>query len=216
MGITCHHRSHTLSPFILPDLREDGLTKGLQRAVKPSIATPARRAFATPVGQSSMKSTTLSNGFTIATEHAPYAQTSTVGVWIDAGSRAETDRTNGTAHFLEHLAFKGTQKRTQNQLELEIENMGGHLNAYTSRENTVYFAKAFNSDVPQFVDILSDILQNSRLEESAIERERDVILRESEEVEKQVVFDHLHATAFQHQALGRTILGPRQNIRDIT
>jgi mitochondrial-processing peptidase subunit beta len=87
------------------------------------------------------------------------------------------------------------------------------------RENTVYFAKAFNSDVPQCVDILSDILQNSKLEESAIERERDVILRESEEVEKQVeevVFDHLHATAFQHQPLGRTILGPRQNIRDIT
>lgn len=87
------------------------------------------------------------------------------------------------------------------------------------RESTVYFAKAFNSDVPQCVDILSDILQNSKLEESAIERERDVILRESEEVDKQleeVVFDHLHATAFQHQPLGRTILGPRQNIRDIT
>ena len=117
------------------------------------------------------------------------------------------------------MAFKGTQKRTQNQLELEIENMGGHLNAYTSRENTVYYAKAFNSDVPATVDILSDILQNSKLEESAIERERAVILRESEEVEKQVeevVFDHLHATAFQHQPLGRTILGPRQNIRDIT
>ncbi|KAI7560746.1 hypothetical protein KC346_g22487, partial [Hortaea werneckii] len=165
-----------------------------------------------------MKSTTLSNGFTIATEHAPYAQTSTVGVWIDAGSRAETDRTNGTAHFLEHLAFKGTQKRTQNQLELEIENMGGHLNAYTSRENTVYYAKAFNSDVPATVDILSDILQNSKLEPSAIERERDVILREQEEVDKQmeeVVFDHLHATAFQNQPLGRTILGPKENIQSI-
>lgn len=90
---------------------------------------------------------------------------------------------------------------------------------FIQRENTVYFAKAFNSDVPQCVDILSDILQNSKLEESAIERERDVILRESEEVEKQVeevVFDHLHATAFQHQPLGRTILGPKQNIRDIT
>jgi len=165
------------------------------------------------------QTTTLKNGLTVATEYSPWAQTSTVGMWIDAGSRAETNETNGTAHFLEHLAFKGTAKRSQHQLELEIENMGGHLNAYTSRENTVYFAKAFNSDVPQTVDILSDILQNSKLEQSAIERERDVILRESEEVEKQVeevVFDHLHATAFQHQPLGRTILGPRQNIRDIT
>lgn len=155
----------------------------------------------------------------IATEHSPYAQTSTVGVWIDAGSRAETDRSNGTAHFLEHLAFKGTQKRSQSQLELEIENMGGHLNAYTSRENTVYYAKSFNSDVPATVDILADILQNSKLEPSAIERERDVILREQEEVDKQVeevVFDHLHATAFQNQALGRTILGPKENIQSIS
>ena len=140
-------------------------------------------------------------------------------MWIDAGSRAETNKTNGTAHFLEHLAFKGTEKRSQSQLELEIENMGGHLNAYTSRENTVYYAKAFNNDVPQTVDILSDILQHSKLESSAIERERDVILREQEEVDKQleeVVFDHLHATAFQNQPLGRTILGPKENIQSIS
>ncbi|CAK7229002.1 Mitochondrial-processing peptidase subunit beta [Sporothrix bragantina] len=182
---------------------------------------PLRRGLATPVASPALKtqSTTLKNGLTVATHYSPYAQTSTVGVWIDAGSRAETEETNGTAHFLEHLAFKGTTKRTQHQLELEIENLGAHLNAYTSRENTVYFAKSLNDDVPQCVDILADILQNSKLEESAIERERDVILRESEEVEKQleeVVFDHLHATAFQQQALGRTILGPRKNIQEIT
>ncbi|KAF1988642.1 mitochondrial-processing peptidase-like protein subunit beta [Aulographum hederae CBS 113979] len=178
------------------------------------------RGLATPVSHgTNTETTTLSNGFTIATEHSPWAQTSTVGVWIDAGSRAETDKTNGTAHFLEHLAFKGTGKRSQQQLELEIENMGGHLNAYTSRENTVYYAKSFNSDVPATVDILSDILQNSKLEPSAIERERDVILREQEEVDKQleeVVFDHLHATAYQQQPLGRTILGPKQNIQSIS
>lgn len=121
-------------------------------------------------------------------------------MWIDAGSRAETDATNGTAHFLEHMAFKGTQKRTQQALELEVENLGAHLNAYTSREQTVYYAKAFRQDVHQAVDIISDILQNSKLESSKIERERDVILREQVEVDKQheeVVFDHLHAVAFQ-------------------
>lgn len=86
------------------------------------------------------------------------------------------------------------------------------------RENTVYYAKSFNSDVPKTVDILADILSNSKLEPQAIERERDVILREQEEVDKQleeVVFDHLHATAFQGQALGRTILGPKENIESI-
>ncbi|TEY67263.1 hypothetical protein BOTCAL_0128g00240 [Botryotinia calthae] len=196
------------------------LTKGLRTRAAPNVVSGLRRGFATPVTKNGVKTetTTLSNGLTIATEHSPWAQTSKVGVWIDAGSRAETDKTNGTAHFLEHLAFKGTSNRTQHQLELEIENMGGHLNAYTSRENTVYYAKAFNSDVPATVNILSDILQNSKLEPSAINRERDVILRESEEVDKQleeVVFDHLHATAFQGQPLGRTILGPAQNIQSI-
>ncbi|KAF2864846.1 mitochondrial-processing peptidase-like protein subunit beta [Massariosphaeria phaeospora] len=197
------------------NLRQAMRSRAAINAVKTGYS-PLTRGLATPITYGSKtESTTLSNGFTIATEHSPWAQTSTVGVWIDAGSRAETDKTNGTAHFLEHLAFK---KRTQQQLELEIENMGGHLNAYTSRENTVYYAKAFNSDVPATVDILSDILQNSKLEPQAIERERDVILREQEEVDKQmeeVVFDHLHATAFQGQPLGRTILGPKENIQSI-
>jgi processing peptidase subunit beta len=111
------------------------LALNLQQALRSRSAINAIRPkrFATAVSHGSKtESTTLSNGFTIATEHSPWAQTSTVGVWIDSGSRAETDKTNGTAHFLEHLAFKGTEKRTQQQLELEIENMGGHLNAYTS------------------------------------------------------------------------------------
>lgn len=143
---------------------------------------------------------TLSNGLTVATEAQPHAQTATVGVWIDAGSRAETDKTNGTAHFLEHMAFKGTGRRSQHALELEVENLGAHLNAYTSREQTVYYAKSFRKDVPIAVDIISDILQNSKLDSAAVERERDVILREQQEVDKQleeVVFDHLHAVAFQ-------------------
>lgn len=165
------------------------------------------------------KVTTLTNGFRIATEANPNFQTATVGIWIDAGSRFENENNNGTAHFLEHMAFKGTKTRTQLQLETQIENMGGHLNAYTSREQTVYYAKTLSTDVGSAVDILSDILQRSKFEVDAIERERDVILREAEEVEKQkeeVVFDHLHASAFQSSSLGRTILGPQENIKSIT
>ena len=160
------------------------------------------RSFATAVNipHPQLQTTTLPNGLTVATESHPHAQTATVGVWIDAGSRAETDATNGTAHFLEHMAFKGTNRRTQHQLELSVESLGAHLNAYTSREQTVYYAKCFSKDVGTSVDIISDILQNSTLEQTAIERERDVILREQQEVDKQmeeVVFDHLHAVAFQ-------------------
>ncbi|CUS07601.1 unnamed protein product [Tuber aestivum] len=205
-------------------LTRSALTSSLRRnIIVPRKSPGITRSLASPapvrIPGVTTQSTTLSNGLTIATEHSPYAQTATVGVFIDAGSRAETDKTNGTAHFLEHLAFKGTKNRTQNQLELEIENMGGHLNAYTSRESTVYYAKSLKDDVGRSVEILADILQNSKLDESAIERERDVILREQEEVDKQleeVVFDHLHATAFQGQPLGRTILGPKENILSIS
>jgi len=162
--------------------------------------------------------TTLKNGLRVATEDYGLP-TCTVGIWIDAGSRFETEKTNGTAHFLEHMAFKGTSRRSQTDLELEVENMGAHLNAYTSREQTVYYAKAFSKDLPKAVDILSDILQNSTLGEAEIERERGVILREMQEVEtnlQEVVFDHLHATAYQGTPLGRTILGPSENIKSIT
>ncbi|KAI0917562.1 hypothetical protein AcW1_007268 [Taiwanofungus camphoratus] len=197
------------------------LSASLGRALRSAARTsrPAR-SFATAVNIPGpiTESTTLSNGLTVATESSPHAQTATVGVWIDAGSRAETDKTNGTAHFLEHMAFKGTNRRTQHALELEVENLGAHLNAYTSREQTVYYAKSFRKDVGTAVDIISDILQNSKLENSAIERERDVILREQQEVDKQleeVVFDHLHSVAFAGQPLGRTILGPKANILSI-
>ncbi|KAJ1973257.1 Mitochondrial-processing peptidase subunit beta [Dimargaris xerosporica] len=180
-----------------------------------SLATVSDATGAHPV----TKVSRLANGFTVATESNPALQTATVGVWINAGSRAETAANNGTAHFLEHMAFKGTPQRSQYDLELGVENMGAHLNAYTSREQTVYFAKTFQSDVPASVEILSDILQKSTLSPEAIERERDVILREQQEVDKvmeEVVFDHLHATAFQGHSLGRTILGPKENIQSLT
>jgi len=164
------------------------------------------------------KTTTLPNGIRVATEDSGIP-TCTVGLWIDAGSRLENENNNGVAHFLEHMAFKGTEKRSQTDLELQIENMGAHLNAYTSREQTVYYAKCFSKDTDKAVDILSDIIQNSKLEEQAIERERNVILREMQEVEtnlQEVVFDHLHAIAYQNTPLGRTILGPTENIKTIT
>lgn len=167
---------------------------------------------------SETKVTTLSNGMRVATERLEGCETATIGVWIDAGSRYEDGRTNGVAHFLEHMAFKGTKKRTQTGIELEVENMGGHLNAYTSREQTAYYAKIFKADVPKAVDLLADILQNSLLDPANIDRERGVILREAEEVGKQmdeVVFDHLHAVAFQGTPLGQTILGPEANIKSL-
>ncbi|KFM80799.1 Mitochondrial-processing peptidase subunit beta, partial [Stegodyphus mimosarum] len=160
----------------------------------------------------------LSNGLRIATEDSGIP-TCTVGLWIDAGSRHEGEYNNGVAHFLEHMAFKGTSKRSQTALELEVENMGAHLNACTSREQTIFQAKCLTKDVGRAIDILSDIIQSSKYGESEIEVERGVILREMQEIEmnlQELVFDHLHAAAFQNTPLGRTILGPIENIKSIS
>ncbi|XP_050227900.1 probable mitochondrial-processing peptidase subunit beta, mitochondrial [Mercurialis annua] len=189
------------------------------RFLKYGSPHPVIRAHTHILSAPETKITTLPNGLRVATESNLASKTATVGVWIDAGSRFESDETNGTAHFLEHMIFKGTEKRSARYLEEEIENMGGHLNAYTSREQTTYYAKVMDKDVPKALDILADILQNSKFDENRIHRERDVILREMEEVEGQteeVIFDHLHATAFQYTPLGRTILGPAQNVKSIT
>ncbi|CUM63064.1 uncharacterized protein PRCAT00000629001 [Priceomyces carsonii] len=179
----------------------------------------ARKYFGTAtISNPKFQTTVLDNGLTVASELMPGTRTATVGVWINAGSRADFSKSSGTAHFLEHLAFKGTNRRTQLNLELEIENIGSQINAYTSRENTVYYSKCLESDITQNIDILSDLLTKSKLEERAIENERHVILQESDEVDKmydEVVFDHLHAVTFKGQDLGRTILGPRDLIKTI-
>lgn len=178
----------------------------------------AQSAAAATAPVSQYKTTVLPNGLTVASESMPGTKTATVGMWINAGSRADNPESSGTAHFLEHLAFKGTEKRTQYGLELEIENLGSQINAYTLRENTVYYTKCLLKDLEQNVDILSDLLTKSRLETQAIEKERAVILQESDEVDKmfdEVVFDHLHEIVFRNQDLGRTILGPREKIRTI-
>lgn len=163
--------------------------------------------------------TTLENGLRVATESSLASRTATVGVWIDAGSRYEKEEAAGVAHFLEHMLFKGTGTRSAAQLEQEIEDMGAHLNAYTSREQTTYYAKVLDKDVPRAMKIIADILQNSTLDEKRIEIERNVILREMQEVEGQseeVIFDHLHATAFQYTSLGRPILGSAADVKSIT
>lgn len=163
------------------------------------------------------KITTLDNGIRVASENL-YGSTGTVGVYIDAGSIYENESNNGTAHFLEHMAFKGTKTRTCEDIEILVENMGAQLNAYTSRELTAYFAKSFKNDMPVMVDIISDILQNSKLEVKHIERERSVILKEKEVVEsnrEEIVFDLFHYAAFNGTPLANTILGETKNIKTI-
>lgn len=130
------------------------------------LSTPAPSSA--PLNTPPTEVSVLDNGIRVATESSG-CPTATVGLWIDTGSRYENQANNGVAHFLEHMAFKGTSKRSQTALELEIENMGAHLNAYTSREQTVFYAKCLSSDVGSAVEILSDILQNSKFGEQVSE-----------------------------------------------
>ncbi|OBA28509.1 smaller subunit of the mitochondrial processing protease [Hanseniaspora valbyensis NRRL Y-1626] len=166
----------------------------------------------------SCKISHLENGVTVVSKKIPDLRTATAGVFIKTGSRAEVHNNNGVAHFLEHLAFKGTRKRTKYEMESFFENNGCHLNAYTSRENTVYFSHTLKEHLENVIDVISDIVTNSKFEKKDIENERDVIIRESEFVDSQydeVVFDHLHSIIFKESSLGFPILGPIKNIKKI-
>ncbi|GAB5590367.1 Mitochondrial-processing peptidase subunit beta [Umbelopsis nana] len=184
----------------------------LSTAVKSRVGMAKQfvRPLATSANSLATRTTTLSNGLTVATEENPTSQTATVGVWIDAGSRAETAEPNGTAHFLEHLAFKGSKPS-------QIESLGGNFDAYTTREQSAFFAQTLNSNVAQTVDILSEAVLNPSLD--SLDQVREVILKEQQKAAnnaEQIVFDHLHATAFQGEALGRTIAGTPETIQSIS
>jgi predicted Zn-dependent peptidase len=152
----------------------------------------------------------------VVTEHMPGLQSASIGVWVSAGGRHETVQQNGIAHFLEHMAFKGTTTRSALQIAEQIEDVGGYINAYTSRETTAYYVRVLNSDVPLAVDILSDILRNSVFDPREIEVERGVILQEigqTLDTPDDIIFDWLQETAYPDQSIGRSILGPADNIK---
>ena len=159
---------------------------------------------------------TLPNGFRIVTEHMPGLQSASIGIWVTAGGRNETPAQNGIAHFLEHMAFKGTARRSALDIAEAIEDVGGYINAYTSREVTAYYARVLGADVPLALDVISDILLNPVFDPSEIEVERGVILQEigqALDTPDDVIFDWLQDEAYPDQPLGRTILGPEERVR---
>lgn len=162
--------------------------------------------------------TRLDNGLQIVTDHMAAVDTVSLGVWVDVGTRHEPKALNGVAHLLEHMAFKGTERRDARAIAEAIENVGGHLNAYTSRENTAYYAKVLKEDVALGVDILADILQHSSFDPAELERERTVILQEigqAQDTPDDVIFDQFQAVAYPDQAMGRPVLGETEIIRTV-
>ena len=164
----------------------------------------------------SVEITTLSNGFRIVTENMPSLESASLGIWVTAGGRHERPEQNGIAHFLEHMAFKGTKTRSALQIAEEIEDVGGYINAYTSREVTAYYARILAADCGLALDVISDILLNPVFDAKEIETERHVILQEigqSLDTPDDVIFDWLQEKAYADQAMGRTILGPSERVQ---
>jgi len=159
---------------------------------------------------------TLPNGFRIVTEDMPSLRSTAIGIWVMAGGRHERADQNGIAHFLEHMAFKGTTSRSALQIAEEIEDVGGYINAYTSREMTAYYARVLGEDVDLGLDLISDILLNPVFDPHEIEVERGVILQEigqTLDTPDDIVFDWLQEAAYPDQPLGRSILGEAARVR---
>lgn len=161
----------------------------------------------------------LSNGLTVATDNLPHMESVAMGVWVKSGSRDESPDQHGMAHLLEHMAFKGTGRRDAWTIASEIENVGGEINASTSVETTAFYARVLKNDFPLAIDILADILTDSRFDPVELEREQHVILQEigaAHDTPDDVVFDRFNETAFRHQTLGRSVLGTPETVRSFT
>ncbi len=163
--------------------------------------------------------TRLPNGLTVVSEVMPRVETVSFGAYVSTGTRNETAAENGVSHFLEHMAFKGTEKRDAAAIAREIENVGGHLNAYTARESTAYYCKVLKEDLGLAADIIGDILTHSTFIPEELERERGVILQEigqANDTPDDIIFDHFQSTAYPSQPMGRPTLGTEEVIRGMS
>ncbi len=166
----------------------------------------------------SVEITRLTNGLTVITHAMPSLETVALGIWVKAGARDELPEENGIAHFLEHMAFKGTKKRSAQDIAEEIESAGGEINAATGMETTTYYARVLKEDWPLALDILSDIFNNSIYDTEELEREREVILQEIAAAKDQpddLVFDLAQAASYGEHPLGRSILGPENIVATV-
>jgi predicted Zn-dependent peptidase len=154
--------------------------------------------------------TRLNSGLTVVTERMERVETVSLGAYVATGSRHEQETENGVSHFLEHMAFKGTDRRSAAQIAEEIEAVGGHINAYTAREQTAYYVKVLKEDTALAADIIGDILTHSTFEPEELERERGVILQEigqANDTPDDIIFDHFQECAYPDQPIGRPVLG---------
>jgi predicted Zn-dependent peptidase len=163
--------------------------------------------------------TMLANGLRVVSHAMPHLETVSLGVWVAAGARDETDREHGISHLLEHMAFKGTTTRSARQIAEEIEEVGGELNAATSLETTAYYARVLKSDEAIALELLADILQNASYAEADLVREREVILQEIAGIQDcpdEIAYDLVQDAAFPGQPVGRPVIGTPESVRRLS
>lgn len=162
--------------------------------------------------------TVFPNGLRVVTEQIPHVRSASIGVWIDVGSRDEIEKTNGISHFIEHMVFKGTERRTVREIARSIESVGGYLNAFTSKEHTCYYARVLDEHTELAVDVLSDILLHSTFPERELEKERGVIIEELKNAEDDpddLIHDYFDRRLFGPHPLGFPVIGTEQNLRSL-
>ncbi len=162
--------------------------------------------------------TTLPSGLRVVTERMERVETVSIGAYVSTGTRHEQEAENGASHFLEHMAFKGTERRNATQIAEEVEAVGGHINAYTAREQTAYYVKLLKDDLALGADIIGDILTHSTFEPEELERERGVILQEigqANDTPDDIIFDRFQEAAYPDQPMGRPVLGTEESVREM-
>ncbi len=162
---------------------------------------------------------TLSNGVRVVAEHIPSMRSMAVGVWVHVGSRDESDVEGGISHLIEHMVFKGTEKRRTHHIAQRMESVGGYLNAFTSKEHTCYYARGLDEHLARAVDVVADLVVSPRFPEGELEKEKEVVLEEMKMYEDQpedLIFDKVEAAVYSDHALGRPIIGTEESVRGLS
>jgi len=162
------------------------------------------------------KATKIDNGITVITENVPYVRSFSLGFWFFVGSRDENETNNGISHFIEHMFFKGTDKRSAKDIAEEVESLGGYLNAFTTKEHTCYYGRGLSHNIEKTFEVLADMLQNSVFDEAEIKKEANVVIDELYDIEdspEELIFDKLESSIYKGNPLSMPIIGTEKNIR---
>ena len=181
---------------------------------------PLKHRHNVPTGpQSVYRKTVLPNGLRIVTEEIPYVRSVSVGTWINVGSRDESERMNGVSHFVEHMVFKGTKHYRVHQIAQSLESVGGYLNAFTTKENTCYYARILDAHLPKAIDVLSDLVQYPLFEAKEMEREKQVVIEEIKNIEdnpEDLIHDYFDKSLFHKHPLANPVTGSAENITNFS